>query len=298
MGYLFLAISVFAGLIKAFCGKKISNYVESYNDAMLTNFVRMLLCIVIGFGIVIFSGDLSALSIDAKSFFIILLSGVSTSLFVIMWVICVKQGAYMMLEVFLMLGVILTTILCRIFFGEEIRVNQYIGFVILVFAAYLMCSYNTALKGTFTFKSLVLLLACTISLSLSDFSQKLYVETASDVRTSIFNFYTYIFSSLVLSASFLIFKSKDKGPISADVKLVKSIFGTVAVMAICLFANSFFKVLAAKELDAATLFPLSQGTALILSSLMAAVFFKEKPSAKSIAGMICAFAGLIIINLL
>jgi len=298
MGYLFLGISIFAGLTKGFCGKKISNLVESYKDAMLTNFIRMLLCIVIGFGIVAVSGDISGLLIDTDSLFACMLSGFSTSFFVIFWIITVKKGAYMLLEVFLMLGVILTTVLCKIFFNEDIRINQYIGFVILIVAAYLMCSYNVSLKGAFTFKSAMLLIACAIGISLTDFSQKLYVETVSDSDTAVFNFYTYVFSSAILFVSYIICKVRDKGTFSADIGLVKGVFGTVVIMAICLFMNSFFKVLAAKELDAVTLFPLSQGTALILSSLMAAVFFKEKPNAKSIAGMISAFIGLLVINIL
>ena len=298
MGYLFLAISTFAGLTKGFCGKKISGQVESYKDAMLTNFIRMLLCIVIGFGLIAFSGDISLLYINKKTLLITLLSGVSTSLFVIVWIISVKQGAYMMLEVFLMLGVILTTVLCKIFFGEDIRLNQYIGFGMLVIAAYLMCSYNVSLKGAFSLKAILLLVTCAIGLSLSDFSQKLYVEIIPNANTSVFNFYTYVFSSAVLLISYIFCKIKAGGSISGDVSLVKDILGTVVIMATCLFINSFFKVLAAKELPAATLYPLSQGAALILSAVMAAVFFKEKPNAKSIAGMICGFAGLLVINLL
>ena len=298
MGYLFLAVSIFAGLTKGFCGKKISGLVESYKDAMLTNFIRMVLCIVIGFGIIAFSGDVSLLSINKETLLITLLSGVSTSFFVILWIISVKQGAYMMLEVFLMLGVILTTVLCKIFFGEDIRINQYIGFGILVVAAYLMCSYNASLKGAFSFKSVVLLVACAIGMSLSDFSQKLYVEKVAEANTSVFNFYTYVFSSMVLLVSYLVCKAKTRGRIAGDIGLVKGIFGTVTIMAACLFINSFFKVLAAKELEAATLYPLSQGSALILSAVMAAVMFKEKPNTKSIAGMLLAFVGLLVINLL
>lgn len=41
MSYLFLSLSVLAGLIKGFCGKKVSGRVDSYKDAMLTNLLRM-----------------------------------------------------------------------------------------------------------------------------------------------------------------------------------------------------------------------------------------------------------------
>jgi hypothetical protein len=51
MGYLFLSLAVCAGGIKAFCGKKISGKTPSLKNAILTNFVRMLFCIVFDQGI-------------------------------------------------------------------------------------------------------------------------------------------------------------------------------------------------------------------------------------------------------
>jgi multidrug transporter EmrE-like cation transporter len=61
--------------------------------------------------------------------------------------------------------------------------------------------------------------------------------------------------------------------------------------------SSYFKVISAKFLDSAILYPISQGSALILSALMAGIFFKEKITFKCIFGMILAFFALLIIHL-
>jgi multidrug transporter EmrE-like cation transporter len=58
------------------------------------------------------------------------------------------------------------------------------------------------------------------------------------------------------------------------------------------------KTLAAQRLDSALLYPLNQGSALILSIIMASVFFKEKITARCIVGVCMAFGALLIINLL
>ena len=73
--------------------------------------------------------------------------------------------------------------------------------------------------------------------------------------------------------------------------------GYILVMAICLFANSFFKTLAAGHLSAVLLYPLNQGVSLILASLMSWVFFREKLSLKAILGILTAFVGLLLVNL-
>lgn len=79
---------------------------------------------------------------------------------------------------------------------------------------------------------------------------------------------------------------------------VKKIVLYIAIMALCLFANSYFKTLAATELDSAQLYPLNQGAALILSMGMSALSFKEKVTPKAILGIVLAFAGLLVMNVL
>ena len=75
---------------------------------------------------------------------------------------------------------------------------------------------------------------------------------------------------------------------------LKKIFEYVFIMALCLFASSYFKTLAARYLSAVLLYPLNQGCALILSSIMSVALFKETLTLKAVIGMITAFAGLLI----
>lgn len=133
---------------------------------------------------------------------------------------------------------------------------------------------------------------------MSDFSQKLFVKTAGDVPISVFNFYTYIFSALVLTIFYLVFRKIEKGVESNGTEIVVKTFGYIVVMAICLFVNSFFKTKAAVYLDSVQLYPLNQGAALILSSIMSATLFKEKLTAKCIIGLLLSFIGLLVINVL
>lgn len=293
MGYLFLALSLFAGATKGFCGKTISGKVQSLKGTFYINFIRMVLCIAVGFFVVAFE-SLSAFKVDFITLLITALSGISTAMFVVFWIISVRRGAYVMLDVFLMLGVGVTIALCRIFFDEPIFINQYIGLLLLVIASAIMCSYSASVKNKFTIKSFVTLLLCGIFNGLTDFSQKLFINYSPKGSVGVFNFYTYVFSAFVLLMFYFIFKRREDA--QKDGKS-KSIFIYILIMAICLFANSFFKTLAAKYIDSATLYPISTGAALILSVIMASVFFKEKVTPKCVIGVIVAFISLIIINL-
>lgn len=296
MGYIFLLIALFAGATKGYCGKKTSNYVNEYKDAMLANSVRMALCILIGLGTVAAgTGGISALAVNRTTLLITLLSGTANAAFLVLWLLAVKKGAYMMLDVFCMIGILIPIIGCAALFGEQISINHIIGFAILLAAVCIMCSYNNSIKTKITFSSLILLLLCGVTNGLCDFSQKLFVKMSADVPISVFNFYTYAFSAVILICCYFFFahKSESKEPMN-----FKPLMIYIPIMSVCLFLYSYFKTLAAGYLPSAQLYPLAQSGALILSSIMSAVFFGEKLTAKCIAGIAMSFAALIIINVL
>lgn len=82
-----------------------------------------------------------------------------------------------------------------------------------------------------------------------------------------------------------------------DGKQSKAAFFYVLVMAGALTAHSYFTTTAAFYLDSARLYPLSQGGVLVLSTLLATLFFKERLTAKAVLGILLPFVSLLLINL-
>ncbi len=309
MGYLFLAAALLCGATKGYCGKRSSGFVTEFRDSMLINLIRMLLCIVLGGVVLGLGAGFSALAISTPALLVTLLSGVTTSVFVITWLLSVRKGAYMLVDVFLMLGVVVAIFLSWAALGEPVTVRQTIGFVILLGAVFLMCSYQRATKGKLTLLSLSLLTLCGLSTGLTDFSQKWFIRTMEDTPVSVFQFYTYVFSALTLLLFYVVSgllerkRAASNGAAEASPrktlreKLPLVLILYIVIMAVCLYLHSYFKTLAAGELNATQLYPLNQGGALLLSTAMAAIFFKEKPNTSSIIGIVLAFVALLLINL-
>ena len=301
MGYLFLAIALASGITKGYCGKTTSFAIVTKSDSMLMNVLRMIACIAIGFLLILAQNDIGSLNADTFLILVGALSGIASAAFVVSWLLSVRSGAYMMVEVFLLIGIIIPIVLCRIFFDEEIGPLQIVGILVLLVAVFIMCTYNTSIKGKMSVGSFLLLVLCGLSYGISDFSQKLFVKMRPEGSVAAFNFYTYVFAAIVLSIAYLVFRAADnRGEIKPrkPIEVIKPIWLYVLVMAICLFANSFFKTLAAQELDAILLYPLNQGCAVVLSLLMSAIIFKEKINAKCIIGISLSFVALLMINLL
>ena len=296
MGYLFLSMALFAGATKGFCGKKMGNYAANTQSAVLLNLIRMLLCILFGVPLILITDGKLAFSFEGSVLWISALSGVSTAAFVVLWLLAVRKSAYMMLDVFLTLGALLP-MLMGYYFGEQIGAWQWVGFGILLFAVMLMCSYHNQIKSRITIPSLLLLIGCGVASGLSDFSQKLFVRLLPGQSKSLFNLYTYVFAALVLGGCYLLLLLRGKPRFDGEARTGRHIYPLIAVMALALLLNSYFKTLAAERLEAVYMYPLNQGAALVISTLMATFFFGEKPTVRCVLGILVAFAGLLIINL-
>ena len=298
MGYLFLALALLFGLIKVYCGKKSSYVADCFINAIIINTVRMLTCFFIGTVIALATGIETFFFEQPKVVLIALLSGVSIVCFTVRWLMSVNSSAYMLVEVFVMAGVFVPVILCRIFYGESISILQTIAGIMLVIAVYCMCSCGEKAKVRISFNRFFLLIICAISSGMSDFFQKVYVNEYENLNIALFNVYTYLFAAIILLAVYIVFKlkEKEKYKLNSPIIVIKPIFYYVLIMAGCLFLNSYFKTLSSKHLDAVLIYPLNQGLAVVCSFIMSATLFKEKINAKGIAGIIIALIAVILIN--
>ena len=297
MGYVYLFTAVFFGLVKGYLGKRISDKTPTAKNSVLTNLIRMFFCIVVGFVFVLFDGGIGALAVSNEVVLVALGAGVATSLFIVSWLLSVRCSAYMSVEAFIAFGVLVPIVLSAVFYGETVSASQVIGLVLLLLAVVAMSVYSNQIKRGFSLKSLLLLTLTGLSAGLTDFTQKIFVNASHGAGATAFNFYAYVFSAIVLGATFLLWRSGENDKLSAVTRDKKKI-AFIAVMAICLFCNSFFKTLSAGLLDAVLLYPLCQGLALAFSLLMSTVLFKEKLKPVCIVGICVMFVGMLFINVI
>ena len=221
-------------------------------------------------------------------------------MFVVTWIGCVRWGAYMMVDVFITLGTVIPMTLCMVLFGETVGVFQIIGLLVLVFAAYLMCTYHKKLSEGSRLRvgQCLLLVLCGASNGLTQFSQK-WLRYAGNTDVSVFNFYTYIVAALVLVLCALLYREPGTGGESAEKRANLRRLGLyVVIMSGCLFLHSFCSTAAAGYLPSSRLYPLMQGSSLVLSMLMSAICFGERITVRCVIGITVTFAALLCINLL
>ena len=158
MSYVYLIIAMLAGAAKGYCGKRTSGRINGWHNAISANLLRMGLCILIGFGVVAFSGELAGLIPSWKALGIYALSGISTSVFVVTWLVAVRTSAYVLMDVFLTLGVVVPMLLGNLCYGEAIRWNHWLGLAVLLGATLILGSFNNGIKQKLTGKAFLVML--------------------------------------------------------------------------------------------------------------------------------------------
>lgn len=300
MGYLFAALAIASGGIKAFCGKKISGKTPTLKNAVLTNFVRMLFCIAFGFLLLIIVDGVSALKMDWKVILLALGGSVATCIFLVSWLLAMRKNAYMTVEAFVLASMLVPVLLKLFFYGEGVGIFQWIGLAILLFSVLLMSIYNNQTKGKLTVLGLALLLAVCLANGLNSFTQNIFKQEFRRFSAAAFNFYVYVFSAGILGIVYLCLKEQlkedtegEKEPLFDKIKLLY-----IAIMAIFLFCNSYFITLANGYLPAIQLNPLINVSALLVGLFLSVVFFKEKLKTVSAIGISLMIVGVIFINVL
>ena len=292
MGYLFIFIALISGTAKGYCGKKISNSITTEKQSIFINAVRMIFCLLISFVILLPEIISGSFVLDVEAIAYGTMAGITLSAFLVTWLLAVKHGAFMLISVTQMFGVVVTLV-CSIFvFSDTILPRQMIAIALLIVAVIIMASYSTKLKGSLSIKAIILLVLCGLSSGLYDFSLKLFTNFSS-ASVSTLNLFSYLVSTVVLGTIFLF--CKDKNAFDAK-KMLYDTGIVVIVMSICLFVNSYFKALANNYIPPAQLYPIYQAGGLIFSALMSMLFFKEKITPRCILGLIIAFVSILLLK--
>lgn len=304
-GYIFLFLAVLTSVAKGFCGKKTSQHVTGITDGLILQATRLVLCVVIGVCLFAFSGNTS--NIDYNILLISLLNGVANAVFLLSWLFAIKSGAYLFVDICLTAGGILIPCVCgRLFFGGKITLLQYVGILIMLIAVLVMNSYNASItKKQISFMNTLLLLCVALSNGLIGVSEKLFAHYTANNNIvcdlSVFSLLTFLFACIILFVSLIFVCKKQKTTIKASFKSFpfNKLWIYLILIAAFLFFNTYLTTLTNTYINNTILiYPLKFGSNLILSAIMAAVIFKEKPNTKSILGMILITISILFINVL
>ena len=318
MGYLFLVITLILFSVKGFCGKKTSNDIVLPTDPILFNALRMLLCIVIGFLMILLDNALPQMAVQPMMLLLTFFAGAANVAFLIGWILAVRRIPLVTMDVALTIGSLLPAVLCLILFGETISVPKMIGFGLIMVATVVLSGYSGSGGKRAGFLGAALAVIATLGEGLSSFCQQLYKQyfTVDGSRfcgtayaNSVYQFYTYVFAAALLAIIFAAVailrykKQEEKVKTQYVCRLFASCkrpFLYIVIMAICLFAGNYLQTAATVTygLSPQVLYPVIKGGCLVTVTITAMLFFNEKPTRRSIIGSLIALSGSVLMSVL
>lgn len=299
MKYILILIVLLCLALKGFCGKKTSQAVALVGDAFRFNFTRMLFCLIIATVPMLMEG--ASFAIEWRMAAICLLSGAMNVGFVVFWIFAVRKIALVTVDAALTLSSILPAVLCLVLFGTPVKWGSLLGFALIFGAACLLASYSRQQKGGFSLGAFLLMVLAAICDGLMAFSQQLYRRYCADYSNTVFQFYTFLFATLIFAVILVSWRASGKEKPSAEsTARFKKAVPLIVIMAGCLFAASYLQtfVTSAYGVNPDYLYPVIKGGCLVISNCMGTLFFGEKITVKSVIGSLITMAGIAVMSLL
>ena len=291
--YIFLIIILLLRVPQNFSSKKTSGLVTNSQSYFLYGTYSYTLAGLIAFVMLLFDG-MSGFSLPAVG--ISALGAVSLAVSLFCSIEALKSGVMVLAAMAGSAGLLLPSIAGIFMFNEPMKPMQFIGIALLIFFGWLLIGYSKEQTGSFTPRTLLLLIGSMLSNGSVMLAQKMFSKYLPDTSVSIFSFLTFgligigMFIGLVPS----LLSQSGRAKIAAVPKPV-FLYGTIS--SIILLAINQLATLAGRNVPSAIMFPINDGGATIITAITAAIFFKEKLTVRSVCGLILGIGSLIVINL-
>ena len=311
MVYLIVFLALVALTVKGYCGKRISTDAQGVFDTSVFNLLRLVMCALIGFCIVLAGNAGASLAVDGGMLWICVLAGASNAAFLVGWMLAVQKNTMVAVDVTLTLGALLPAVLCAVFFDEPITLGKLGGFALIFVASIVLSSRKKCVKKKTGFLPVFLLVFAALGDGLTGFSQQLFKQfyTKNGIRAgeqiypdAVYHFYTYVFAALILLLVLigLVLVRRRRGKtLSSRRGAYLHALPYIAVMALCLFGANYAQTTAtgAFGMPSQVLYPVIKGGCLVTANVTA-LFFGERFTRRSALGTAIALCGIVCLNLL
>lgn len=292
--YTYLLIILLLRLPQNLFNKRSSGIVKGAPAYFAYGAYRYLLSGGMALVLLLFAGGFSGVSLKALAISAIGAVALGSNLF--FGLEALKSGAMVLASMAGSAGLLLPCVFGIFMFDEPMSLMQLFGILLLIFSGWLLIGYSKKLKGSFTPRTMLLLIGSMLSNGFTMVAQKMFSKYLPDVSVSVFSFLAFGLVGVGMCVGLVpqLTKKEKREEIK---KLPKALWFYGAGLSTILLIINQLATIAAKVIPSAIMFPINDGGATIITALTGAVVFKEKLTARCVAGLALGIASLIVINL-
>ena len=292
--YSYLAIILLMKFVQKLYNKKTSVMIKGAVQYLGYGAYRYILSGAMALALMLIAGGSG--DIGLMSFAISALGALARTISICCSLEAMKSGAIILVSLASSAGLLLPCIFGIFMFDEPMSAWQFIGIGLLLVSAYLLVGYSKKLTGSFTKKTVLLLLGGMLSNGLIMIAQKMFSKYLPDVSVSVFSFLSFGLAGLAMLI-LLLPRLINKEGREKFASLPAAAWGYGAILSVALLIINQLATLAGRVIPSAIMFPINDGGGTIIAALTASIFFGEKLTMRSVAGLALGIVSLIIINL-
>ncbi len=292
--FIYLGAILLARVVQAVFGKRSSNNIDSIAKTAVFTSYRNTISALLGLALIL--PAFGRLQISSLAVWISLLSGASLMAVGFCDIYAMKSGTVGLVSIFGTAGLIIPVLAGAMFFGQSVKLPQIFGICVFFAAAWLLIGSSRSIYKNFSIKTALLLVGSMLGNGTTMLAQQLYARYVPNGSVSVFSFISFAFVAVMgIPLTFLIRRipsEKDR-----PVKLNKSLLICGAALASAVFVINQFATPLTAMLPPALLFTFINGGATIISTIVAAILYHEKLSARSVFGVLLGIISMIIIKM-
>lgn len=294
MIYIYLFSILIARVIQAIFSKLSSK--ETENIVQTVKYTAYQYTVSALLGLVLLLTDISGIKIDLPTIAIALLSGISLFFSTFFTIYGMKSGTVSLVSMFSTAGLLVPIIAGAFMFKQPVSLVQWIGIVLFFLSAWLLIKSSENTYNGFNFKTFLLLIGAMLSNGLTMLAQQMYTHYVPGGNISLFSFLSFGAVTIFGVPTALSMGRSEKNT-DLDKNLSKTLYICGFALAVAVFVINQFATSLTALLPPVFLFTFINGGGTIISTLVAAVMYKEKLSLYSILGVIIGLSSMIIIKL-
>lgn len=294
MAGLYIVIILLLRIVQALFNKRSSIEIKNFAVLIGYNSYKNTISALLGLVLIIiankgFRADWPTLLIATFSGFSLFFSGFCS-------IYAMKSGTVSLNSMFSTAGMVIPIIAGVFLFDKKISILQIVGLGLFFLSAYCLIASSKTVYSNFSYKTLLLLIGSMIANGCTMLAQQMFTMYVPSGDVSVFSFLSFGIIA-VLSGVFYITSAAVKKEKYENIKLSKALIICGIVLAVSVFVINQLATISTSLVSPVILFTFINGGGTIISTLVAAVFYREKISKKTVLGIIIGIVSLVIIKM-
>ena len=294
MAGLYIFIIMIFRVVQSLFGKRAS--VEIKNPTMMIGYIsyRNLISTALGLLLILLGGN--GFKVDLLTVVIATFSGLTLFFAGYCSIYALKSGTISLDAMFGTAGMIIPIIAGAVLFDKPITPLQIMGLGLFFVAAYLLIGASKKVYTNFSYKTLLLLLGSLVANGGTMLAQQMFTAYVPDGDVSAFSFFSFgtigVLSGLVYTG---ITATRKVDRESTKMSKASAVCGVA--LAISVFVINQLATISTALVSPVILFTFINGGGTIISTVIAAIVYKEKIQKKTAIGVALGIISLVVIKM-